>query len=168
MHCANRDHIYSVTTANKLEAGAGRGTRETSQAAGQGATREGLQPDGLAAAVPDAPRPCRCALVRPASCACFLLTEVLSKDVEVYLTSRGFALDCERVTKAQSAWTGLKGAALRRDITLREVAQHNTPEDAWLALRGKVPCDTMCESVLRLHCSSSEVTALVTLHHALI
>ena len=30
----------------------------------------------------------------------------------------------------------------RRDITLKEVAQHNTPEDAWLALRGKVPSDS--------------------------
>lgn len=33
---------------------------------------------------------------------------------------------------------GLGGRALRRDITLAEVARHNTPEDAWLALRGKV------------------------------
>lgn len=33
---------------------------------------------------------------------------------------------------------GLGGAPLRRDITLKEVALHNSPEDAWLALSGKV------------------------------
>ena len=52
------------------------------------------------------------------------------------------ALGRNRRTEAQCVWTGLKGAPLRRDITLREVAEHNTPEDAWLALRGKVLRET--------------------------
>ncbi|KXZ49260.1 hypothetical protein GPECTOR_22g853 [Gonium pectorale] len=47
-------------------------------------------------------------------------------------------VDWLRLSKSGTDLNGLDGASLRRDITLDEVKQHRTPEDAWMVLRGKV------------------------------
>ena len=44
-------------------------------------------------------------------------------------------LTCNTEPQALTAGTGSR---FRKDITLEEVAQHRTKEDAWTVLRGKV------------------------------
>lgn len=81
---------------------------------------------------------------RSASCTRFMQHLILWRTVQSTPwiaggEARGQGLRTE-VTYWQSPErpAGLGGAPLRRDITLKEVALHNSPEDAWLALRGKV------------------------------
>ncbi|GLC35612.1 hypothetical protein PLESTB_000188000 [Pleodorina starrii] len=47
-------------------------------------------------------------------------------------------VDWLRLSKSGTDLNGLDGRPLRRDITLAEVAGHASPDDAWMALRGKV------------------------------
>lgn len=51
-------------------------------------------------------------------------------------------VDWVRLTKSGADLAGLEGAPLRRDITLEEVARHQTREDCWTVLRGKVGART--------------------------
>ncbi|BDA44056.1 Cytochrome b5 reductase 4 [Coccomyxa sp. Obi] len=47
-------------------------------------------------------------------------------------------MDWLRLSRTSSDLAGLKGQPLRRDITMEEVKQHRTVDDAWTVLRGKV------------------------------
>ncbi|KAL4421197.1 hypothetical protein ABPG77_010072 [Micractinium sp. CCAP 211/92] len=47
-------------------------------------------------------------------------------------------MDWVRLTQSGADLAGLGGGRPRRDITMEEVARHNTREDCWTVLRGKV------------------------------
>lgn len=47
-------------------------------------------------------------------------------------------MDWVRLTQKDPDLAGLRGAPLRRDMSLEEVAQHATEDDAWTVLRGRV------------------------------
>ena len=47
-------------------------------------------------------------------------------------------VDWLRTTKANSNLNGLQGGPLRRDITVEEVRQHCSKEDAWMVFKDKV------------------------------
>ena len=47
-------------------------------------------------------------------------------------------MDWMRLTKTDRNLNGLDGARPRQDITIDEVARHNSEDDAWMAVRGKV------------------------------
>lgn len=47
-------------------------------------------------------------------------------------------MDWVRLTQSGADLSGLGGGRPRRGITMEEVAQHNTREDCWTVLRGKV------------------------------
>ncbi|CAG9462223.1 unnamed protein product [Pedinophyceae sp. YPF-701] len=52
---------------------------------------------------------------------------------------KGFSqMDWMRLTKTDPNLNGLNGARPSKKITLEELGQHSTPEDAWMAVRGKV------------------------------
>lgn len=53
-------------------------------------------------------------------------------------------MDWVRLTQSGADLSGLGGGRPRRDITLEEVAQHNTREDCWTVLRGKVGAAAGC------------------------
>jgi cytochrome b involved in lipid metabolism len=47
-------------------------------------------------------------------------------------------MDWMRLTASKADLAGLGGARPRRDLTLADVAAHSSPDDAWMALRGRV------------------------------
>ena len=47
-------------------------------------------------------------------------------------------MDWMRLTKREPDLAGLRGASRKRKISAEEVATHNTAEDCWTVLRGKV------------------------------
>ncbi|KAL6785995.1 CYB3 [Auxenochlorella protothecoides x Auxenochlorella symbiontica] len=47
-------------------------------------------------------------------------------------------MDWLRLSRSKADLSGLKGGAPRRGITLEEVKQHRTRDNAWTAIRGKV------------------------------
>ena len=47
-------------------------------------------------------------------------------------------MDWMRPTKREPDLAGLRGASRKRKISAEEVATHNTAEDCWTVLRGKV------------------------------
>ncbi|KAG2500659.1 hypothetical protein HYH03_001425 [Edaphochlamys debaryana] len=81
-------------------------------------------------------------------------------------------VDWLKLSKSGTDLNGLGGQALRKDISLAEVAQHKTADDAWMVLRGKVYNVT---PYLRFHPGGPEIlvkaagkdaTALFTKFHA--
>ncbi|KAL4439910.1 hypothetical protein ABPG75_002911 [Micractinium tetrahymenae] len=81
-------------------------------------------------------------------------------------------MDWVRLTQSGADLSGLAGGRPRRDITLEEVAQHNTRDDCWTVLRGKVYNIT---PYLRFHpggiplllkVAGKDGTALFTKYHA--
>eukprot|EP00798_Chlamydomonas_sp_ICE-L_P012584 gene12584-15808_t len=52
---------------------------------------------------------------------------------------KGFSqMDWLRLTNSKTDLSGLKGKRPRKDISMEEVRQHKTREDAWMVLHGKV------------------------------
>jgi len=58
---------------------------------------------------------------------------------------KGFSqMDWMRLTKQNANLNGLAGGPLREDITMAEVREHRTKDDAWMVFNGLVGVSPAC------------------------